>query len=333
MTPFMIPSRESLFPSSPFAEKAIPGRSSSIADWIAKRASIHTIQIKENVRDTPAIHPAPFVYSKTQELVWRWEQTKLCGARINILLESSLLPHGQRRNMPDRHNLYVSVSSAGVEVHESAHLTNLELREYGIAISQDREASGANVILRGRSEKTMSPRMRKFVARLQTPFAPQPLSLLNLWCTEFWISDSVVVDSSPFDEADLIMDGLQLVADSQQKHICIGLPATTFGPLFNTLVTLWAVSEDCFTYSSGFFWLAALIDLSKFRFEALQNYSSTKDHVYCLGKPMEGQSWLVTATMTFKLQRSGRMKARIQAELHAVSSVCVTSTRRPTSFY
>jgi len=57
----------------------------------------HRGQDKSSVADQfpsqQCMNGFPFLYSKTEELVWNWEQSKLCDQCINIIfLQSTFMP-------------------------------------------------------------------------------------------------------------------------------------------------------------------------------------------------------------------------------------------------
>ncbi|KAJ5288102.1 hypothetical protein N7478_003788 [Penicillium angulare] len=328
MTPFMSPSRESFPP--PASRKKGSEYFSSITDGIAKRISGRFIRAEDNT-PTATISTSPFVYWKTQELVWKWDQRKLCGARMNMLLNSSLLPHGHAWNVPDKDNIFVSVGPLGVIVHEPAHLRNLDWSECAIGVSQDEKGSGARIILQGRTKRESGKSLSKLLVRFKDPILPQPLLPPISWSTEFWMSDSVVLDPR-LDEGELIIEGLQLNVSGSEEYLYIGLPGTDFGALFNTLITSWGTSEDCFKYSCGYFWLLASISPVHLAPEAHGSSFLLEKYPLSFREQMRGESWLVAAKITLKLQRPSRLKSRLQVQVHAISSGCVTSTRRPAGF-
>ena len=258
--------------------------------------------------------------------MWKWDQKKLCGARMNMLMRSSLLPYGQPCNAPDADNIFISVGPLGVTVHESAHLKTLDWSECEIGISQDEKQSGASIVLMGHTKRAIGKSVRKLLTRTKILHPSPPLRPSISWSTEFWVSDSVVLDPR-LDEGELTIDGPDVNGPAEYIHI--GLPGTDFGALFNTLITSWGVSEDCFKYSCGYFWLLVFI--------VPLHLASKADSASCLleGLPhslrehMKGESWVVAAKLMLKLQRPSRLKSRLQVQIHSISSGCVTSTRRP----
>jgi hypothetical protein len=90
---------------------------------------------------------APFIYSKTEELVWKWEQSKLCGQSINIRLPSTMLPQGRPPNKADSREEFISIENGVVQVFPQAQLTNLEHHDYQIGILETAQSGNLKIIL------------------------------------------------------------------------------------------------------------------------------------------------------------------------------------------
>jgi hypothetical protein len=60
----------------------------------------------------------------------------------------------------------------------------------------------------------------------------------------------------------MISLGNRTANSHDSRYICAGLPSTTMGPLFNTLVSSWNANPACFEYSMGFF-LDVCVDKSE----------------------------------------------------------------------
>ena len=71
-----------------------------------------------------------FLYSKTEDLVWKWQQSKLCGQSINIILQSTLMPQDHPCNRPDRAREFVRMENDNVIVQLPAYLTRLKPEQY-----------------------------------------------------------------------------------------------------------------------------------------------------------------------------------------------------------
>jgi hypothetical protein len=80
------------------------------------------------------------------------------------------------------------------------------------------------------------------------------------WSTEFWVSDSVVIDSKSIEEAELILKALRPERLDETRYVCVGLPVTIFGPLFNTLISKWNANAASFEHSNGFIWIYSAVD-------------------------------------------------------------------------
>ncbi|KAJ5277519.1 hypothetical protein N7524_003672 [Penicillium chrysogenum] len=262
---------------------------------------------------------APFIYSKTEELVWKWEQSKLCGQSINIRLPSTMLPQGRLPNKADSREEFISIENGVVQVFPQAQLTNLEHHDYQIGILETAQSGNLKIIL-ANTKKGNKQRVSG-----QASFTSSIVS----WSTEFWVSDSVVIDSKSIEEAELILKALRPERLDETGYVCVGLPVTIFGPLFNTLISKWNASAASFEHSNGFIWIYSAVDPANFKITTGESDSSTNHSVYSLLERMSGKYWLVRAKLTFRLETSSREKAAILAELLEVSHVQVTSSHKP----
>lgn len=112
-------------------------------------------------------------------------------------------------------------------------------------------------------------------------------------------------------------------------YICVGLPDTTFGPLFNTIVCTYNGGADSFELSNGFIWVEALLDLHKFSIKSNPPQDSDQHPFLNMQRQMGDRLLLVEAKFTFTLETSTRMKTVIQTELLEVSNIRTTSTHKP----
>jgi hypothetical protein len=151
----------------------------------------------------------------------------------------------------------------------------------------------------------------------------------NTWSTEFWVSDSVVIDSKSIEEAELILKSLRPGRLDETACVCVGLPVTTFGPLFNTLISKLNASAAPFEYSNSFIWIYSAVDPTNFKINGGESDRSTNHSVSSMLKRMGGKSWLVRAKFMFRLETSSREKAVILAELLEVSHIQITSSHKP----
>ena len=271
----------------------------------------------------------PFIFSGTEELVWKWEQSKLCGQSINIILKSSVMPRGHPSNKPDVHGDFISIAEGIVNVQPPARLTNLGSDDYQIGILWTADSADPKIILLGLKGKRQTSRLRASLLRVENYLLGKTGALCYNWSTEYWILDSVVIDSRPIVETDMTMKAMRTRNSNDMTYIYIGLPATTAGPLFNTLISTCNASAACFDYSIGFIWIVAAVDPRNFTIELDKSSNSSSNPVLSMLRQMVGKSWLVEAKLIFKLEKQSRVKAAILAELLGVSQIRLTSTHKP----
>jgi hypothetical protein len=130
-----------------------------------------------------------------------------------------------------------------------------------------------------------------------------------------------MIDSKSIKEAGSILKAMRPESLDETVYICVGLLATVFGPLFNTLISKWNASTASFEYSNGFIWIYSAVDPINFKIHTDESDSSTSHSVSSMGKRMSGKSWLVRAKLVFRLERSSRERAAILAELLEVSHI------------
>ncbi|CAG7966197.1 unnamed protein product [Penicillium salamii] len=270
----------------------------------------------------------PFIYSKTEELVWKWEQSKLCGQSINITLSTTMIPEGHPPNKSDSRGEFLSIQNGVVHVFPQAQLPNLKPHDYQIGILEAALPANAKIILLGAKKTNQKKDRRGSLIRLQHSLLDKGPHF-NSWSTEFWVSDSVVIDSKSIEEAGQMLKALRPESLDKTGYVCVGLPVTIFGPLFNTLISKWNASAASFEYSNGFIWIYSAVDPSNFKILVGGSDSSTNHSVSSMLKRMSGKSWLVRAKLMFTLERSGRERAAILAELLEVSHIQVTSSHKP----
>jgi hypothetical protein len=179
----------------------------------------------------------PFLYSKIEELVWKWEQSKLCGQSINSTLQSTIMPQDHPSNRPDRAGKFVAIEKGSVIVKPPAYLTNLKPEEYQVGFLHLGNITDMTIILLGLPERKRPSKVRESMLRFENLLAGESFPLFNNWSTEYWISDSVILDPRSTNEIEMISMGKQTASSHDSRYICAGLPSTTMGPLFNTLVT------------------------------------------------------------------------------------------------
>ncbi|KAJ5340404.1 hypothetical protein N7541_009528 [Penicillium brevicompactum] len=277
---------------------------------------------------TPVIK-SPFIYSKTEELVWKWEQSKLCGQSINATLSSTTVPQGHPPNKADSRGKFVSIENGVVHVFPQAQLTNLEPHNYQLGILETADSANLKIILLGAKKENQKESLRGSLIRLRRSLLERVRPVFNSWSTEFWVSDSVVIDSKLTEEAGLVLKAVRAESLDEPAYVCVGLPVTIFGPLFNTLISKWSASAASFEYSNGFIWIYSAVDPTNFKIHASESDTPTNHSVSSMLKRMSGKSWLVRAKLVFRLERSSTEKAAILAEILQVSHIQVTSSHKP----
>lgn len=223
----------------------------------------------------------------------------------------------------------MSIENGVVLVFPQAQLTNLEPHDYRIGILEAAHSANMKVILLDAKKENQTKSLRGNLIRLQRSLLERVPPIFNSWSTEFWISDSVIIDSKSIEEAGLILKALRPESLDETAYVCVGLPVTIFGPLFNTLISKWNASAASFEYSNGFIWIYSAVDSTNFKIHTDESDSSTIHSVSSMLKRMSGKSWLVRAKLMFTLERSGRERAAILAELLEVSHIQVTSSHKP----
>lgn len=278
---------------------------------------------------SPSVPRFPFIYSKTEELVWRWDQLRLCGQSIDIALETVEILDDQSANWSDQDHQYISSEGSSLKVLPPAHLTNLGWDGYKIGILQSPTSASRKIILLGYRSQSPIFKFPKFLhPHGQTRWRKFRQRRVG-WSTEFWISDCVVIDRMSSDKQKLVISALRSKGCSAKVFICIGLPVTTFGPLFNTIVSTHNGGTDSFELSNGFLWVEALLDVKKFSMKSDTFQDPIRHPFLFMQKQMGSKSLLVEAKLTFELATSTRMKAAVQAELLEVSNIRTTSSHKP----
>jgi hypothetical protein len=223
----------------------------------------------------------------------------------------------------------VSIEKGVVHVFPQAQLTNLEPHDYRIGILETAHSANLKIILLDAKKENQTKSLWGSLIHLQRSLLERVSPILNSWSTEFWVSDSVVIDSKSTEEAGLVLKAVRPESLDETTYVCVGLPVTIFGPLFNTLISEWNASAASFEYSNGFIWICSIVDPTNFKIHTDESDSSTVHSVSSMLKRMSGKSWLVRAKLMFTLERSGRERAGILAELLEVSHIQVTSSHKP----
>ncbi|KAJ5900409.1 uncharacterized protein N7473_004479 [Penicillium subrubescens] len=290
------------------------------------KSSTQTVQPEIS---SPSVLRFPFIYSKTEELVWRWDQLRLCGQSIDIALETVEILDDQPINWSDRDHRYISGEGSTLKVLPPAHLTNLDWDGYKIGIFQSPMSVRRKIILLGyRSHSPIFKFPRFLRPHGRTRWRKFQQCRVG-WSTELWISDCVVIDRMSPEKQELVISALRSKECSTRVFVCIGLPVTTFGPLFNTIVSTQNGGTDSFELSNGFIWVEALLDVKTFSMKSDTLQDPIHHPFLYMQKQMGGKSLLVEAKLTFELATSTRMKTAIQAELLEVSNIRTTSSHKP----
>ncbi|KAJ5569143.1 hypothetical protein N7450_011629 [Penicillium hetheringtonii] len=276
-----------------------------------------------------SVNRLPFLSSKTEGLVWKWDQSKLCGQSINIILQSTLMPQDHPCNRPDWAREFVLIENDNAIVQPPAYLTRLKPEQYQVGLVHKDSLTDMKIILLGLPKWKKPSKVKESVLRLENYLARKSFPLFYDWSTESWISDSVVIDPRSTDEIAMIDRGKRTAHSHDAKYICIGLPATTMGPLFNTLVSSWNASPACFEYAIGFIWVYALIDPGNFYIELDTVLDPACDPVASMLRQMKGGSWVAVSKLSLQLEGSSRMKHSILVQVLGVSQARATSTHKP----
>lgn len=140
---------------------------------------------------TPLIK-SPYIYSKTEEIVWKWEQLKLCRQSINTVLHSTMIPQGdcQRR--------FILVEDDVITVLPPAKVTGLHAADYHIGIASMAEGNDSKIIVLGLSGNKKASGTRAIMLHFSRVLLRTSSPDLYSWCTEYWVSDSVVIDARSY---------------------------------------------------------------------------------------------------------------------------------------
>ncbi|OKP06064.1 hypothetical protein PENSUB_6515 [Penicillium subrubescens] len=230
------------------------------------------------------------------------DQLRLCGQSIDTVLETVEIPDKQPANWSDAD------------------------QHYKIGILQAPRSFSLRVILLGLQRQLL--KLQNFFHREQDPLRAFHHRQVG-WSTEFWVSDRVVIDRMDVEKRQSVRSALRSNELTERVFICVGLPVTIFGPLFNTIVSAYNGGTDSFELSNGFIWVEALLDLHKFSIKSNPPQDSDQHPFLNMQRQMGDKSLLVEAKFTFTLETSTRMKTVIQAELLEVSNIRATSTHKP----
>ncbi|KAJ6004610.1 hypothetical protein N7540_010984 [Penicillium herquei] len=98
--------------------------------------------------------PFPFISSLDEQLVWKWDQIKLCGRMLNVILPCIYVSLECPPNVPDTAAQFVKFSKGQVIVQRPAHLASLGTDGYHVGIRAQNHAGHSSLILLGLHEVT-----------------------------------------------------------------------------------------------------------------------------------------------------------------------------------
>ncbi|CAI7585370.1 unnamed protein product [Penicillium viridicatum] len=120
-----------------------------------------------------------------------------------------MIPQGHPPNKADSRGEFVSIENGIVHVFPQAQLTNLEPHDYQIGILEAAHSANLNIILLGAKKANQTKSLRGSLIRLQHSVLEKAPPIFNSWSTDFWVSDSVVIDSKSMEEAQLILKAMR----------------------------------------------------------------------------------------------------------------------------
>ncbi|KAJ5330554.1 hypothetical protein N7476_000337 [Penicillium atrosanguineum] len=239
-----------------------------------------------------------------------------------------MIPQGGSVNRPDSQRSFIFVENDVTTVMPPAKVSVLHTADYHVGIALMADGNDSKIILLGLLGNKKASGTRAIMLRFSRVLFGISSPDLYRWSTEYWVSDSVVVDAGSIEETDLMTQAVRAGHSDTKAYICLGLPATIFGPLFNTLMSHWNANAACFYLSIGFIWIAAAVD-PRFAIERKIPSHCADNTILSMLNEMNGKSWLVEAKLTFRLEKSTRMKAAILVELLGIADIRITSTHKP----
>jgi hypothetical protein len=120
-------------------------------------------------------------------------------------------------------------------VKPPAYLTNLKPEDYQVGFMHTENLTGMKIILLGLPEWKRPSKVRESMLRFENLLAGKSFPLFYNWSTEYWISDSVILDPRSTDEIEMISKGKRMSSGEDSRYLCTGLPSTTMGPLLTRL--------------------------------------------------------------------------------------------------
>ena len=245
------------------------------------------------------------------------------------MLQCVTLPSHTVVNKSDKNCRFVSVEIGETTVLPLAKVTSLQPLDYHLGISCVATEKDRKLIILGIAGTKNISSIQKLALRLWNPVATAPPPALYSWSTEYWVSDSVVIDVRSIEGTDLLDEAVRAGRSVAKTYVCIGLPAISFGPLFNTLVSTCNVNAACFNLAIGYIWMAAAVDPTKLEVEGEDGSGFFGNLFLSMINDETQGSWLVEAKLRFWLEGTSRMKACVLAELLEMRDIRITTTHRP----
>ncbi|KAJ5982312.1 hypothetical protein N7451_012412 [Penicillium sp. IBT 35674x] len=229
------------------------------------------------------------------------------------MLHLAAVPSGTVPNKADSQQAFISVEEGVTTVLPLGKVTSLQISDYHLGISYATDGKDRKLVILGLPGKKKISRVREMVLHFWKSIPETPLLALSIEGT------------------DLMMEAMRTGRNTTKAYICIGLPAITFGPLFNTLVSACNANAGCFDLSIGYIWMAAAIDLTRLEIEGEEVSGAFGNLFLSMINDQSQRSWLVEAKLQFWLESTFRMRASVLAELLEMSGIRITSTHRPTA--
>ncbi|KAJ5982050.1 hypothetical protein N7451_012150 [Penicillium sp. IBT 35674x] len=193
---------------------------------------------------------------------------------------------------------FISVEDSVTTVLPLAKVTSLHISYYHLGISCTTDGKDRKLVILGLPEMKKSSRFREVVLRFWKSISETPPLALYSWPTEYWVSDSVVIDARSVEGTDLMMEATRIGRSTTKAYVCIGLPAITFGPLSNTLVLACNANAACFDLSIGYIWMAAAVNLTRLEIEGEEGLGACDNLFLSMINDQSQRSWLVEASFS-----------------------------------
>ncbi|KAJ5938342.1 hypothetical protein N7466_001476 [Penicillium verhagenii] len=210
-------------------------------------------------------------------------------------------------------------------------MSSLQSSHYHLGITCATNGKDRKLLILGVPGKQKMSRVREKALHLWRSICETPPLAPYSWSTEYWVSDSVVIDARSIEGTDLMDEAIRTGRSAAKAYVCIGLPAITSGPLFNTLVSTCNVKAACFNLAIGYIWMAAAVDPTRLEVEGEDGSGFFSNFFLSMINDETQGSRLVEAKLQFWLEGSSRMRASVLVELLEMRDIRITSTHRPTA--